>query len=793
DHKFDPIPTKDYYSLYGVFAGCNEREVPLSAGAKPAKAFLDFEVELKKREEKFQSTFNTRREEQSKRLRAKTTEYLVAVLDVEKLNNEEFYAFVQADDINPVIVRAWNNYLFSYAKSFHPVWAPWHAYSGLKTNKFAAKAAGVISSVTNATQKLNPLVEKAFAEKVPASMRDVAEIYGKLIIGADKKWTAASDKTKALSKDEEELRQILYAVDSPAAVPAGAIVDMEWYFDEPTRVELGTLSAQIEQWILQSPGAPPYAAILEDRAIQKNPRVFKRGNPSNKGEEIPRQFVEILAGENRKPFSQGSGRLELAEAIASKDNPLTARVFVNRIWLHHFGAGLVRTPSDFGTRADPPTHPELLDWLARSFMDNGWSVKKMHRLILLSSVYQQQSEVASPSVANLSPRGVTFVANRKPATDSSNSAKDPQNKLLWHFNRQRLDFEALRDSLLFTSGQLDFTMGGKAEELFKQPFSKRRSIYGFIDRQFLPGALRVFDFASPDMHNPQRSETTVPQQALFFMNGPFTVEQARALAARVNVDKDSAAGVSAEEKIRKLYRFVYQREPNTRQMEASRQFIDADIAAKVVEKLTTKAPSYWRYGFGEFNEAGKHLKSFTPLPYFTGDAWQGGKNWPDAELGWAQLTAAGGHAGNDLQHAVVRRWIAPMDGSVAIDGTIRHAHTEGHGIRAFIVSNETNLLGRWVLHNQSADAKVETLAVKKGDTIDFIASIHESLNNNDFVWALVIRMTGPNAILDANGYAKEWSAQKEFDGRPPIDQKPLSAWEKLAQVLLLSNEFLFVD
>src|SRR5439155_14286958 len=180
--------------------------------------------------------------------------------------------------------------------------------------------------------------------------------------------------------------------DSRASVPAGAIVDLEWYFDEPTRVEIGKLSSQVDKWILQAPGAPPYAVILEDRPVQKNPRVFKRGSPVNKGEEVPKQFLEILAGENRKPFTKGSGRLGLAEAIASKENPLTARVFVNRVWLHHFGAGLVRTPSDFGTRAEPPTHPELLDWLARYFMDNGWSVKKLHRLILLSSVYQESSE-----------------------------------------------------------------------------------------------------------------------------------------------------------------------------------------------------------------------------------------------------------------------------------------------------------------------------------------------------------------------------------------------------------------
>jgi len=168
------------------------------------------------------------------------------------------------------------------------------------------------------------------------------------------------------------------------------------FFDEGGRVELAKLQAEIDRWIIKS-ASPPYAVILADRQTLRNPRVFVRGNPANKGEEVPRQFLKILAGENRKPFSRGSGRLELAEAIASKENPLTARVMVNRIWLHHFGAGLVGTPSDFGTRCEPPSHPELLDWLACRFMAEDWSIKKLHRLIMLSAVYQQTSDVGQAS------------------------------------------------------------------------------------------------------------------------------------------------------------------------------------------------------------------------------------------------------------------------------------------------------------------------------------------------------------------------------------------------------------
>ena len=255
-----------------------------------------------------------------------------------------------------------------------------------------------------------------------------------------------------------------------------------------------------------------------DRDEQTNPRVFKRGNAATRGEEVPRQFLEILCGPDRKPFQHASGRLEMAQLIASRDNPLTARVMVNRIWQHHFGDGIVRTPSDFGTRADPPSHPELLDWLATRFMDpstgsgrGGWSVKKIHRLIMLSSAYRQ---------ASVRPVGSA-------SDDRANAASiDPENRLLWRMNRQRLDFEAMRDSLLAVTGELDLTAGGRPVELFKPPFATRRTVYGLVDRQYLPGVFRVFDFANPDLHTPERYGTTVPQQALFFLNHPLVLDRA---------------------------------------------------------------------------------------------------------------------------------------------------------------------------------------------------------------------------------------------------------------------------
>jgi hypothetical protein len=293
--------------------------------------------------------------------------------------------------------------------------------------------------------------------------------------------------------------------------------------------------------------------VLEDAKEPHNPHVFIRGNPGNPGDEVPRQFPLILAGDHRKPFEQGSGRLELAQAIASKENPLTARVMVNRIWLHHFGEGLVRTPSDFGMRSEPPTHPELLDYLATRFVEEGWSVKQMHRLIMLSSAYQMSSE-----------------------EDARGQKLDPENRLLWRMNRRRLDLEALRDSLLAVSGQLDPKIGGPAVEITKPPYPPRRTIYGFIDRQNLQGMFRTFDLASPDTTNSLRHQTTVPQQALFMMNSPFVVDQARHVAARPEL----AAMKDPARRIRYAYRLLFGRLPSADEVALGLRFTQSPVAGR---------------------------------------------------------------------------------------------------------------------------------------------------------------------------------------------------------------------
>jgi len=287
---------------------------------------------------------------------------------------------------------------------------------------------------------------------------------------------------------------------------------------------------------------------MADRGTPANSHVLIRGNPGNPGEEVTRRFIEVLSLQTPAPYTNGSGRLELARSIASPDNPLTARVYVNRIWQRHFGEGIVSTPGDFGVRTEEPVHHALLDYLANSFIEHGWSTKYLHRLIVLSASYQQRSD---PSPASL--------------------ASDPDNRLVSRMNRQRLDFEAMRDTLLDVAQHIDLTVGGIPVDLQKEPFTTRRTLYGLIDRQNLPAMFRTFDFANPDTSSQLRFRTTVPQQALFLMNSPFVLEQARCVASRAEIKNANCP----QDSVRGLYQVILQRSPTRDELDLGEKFLSA--------------------------------------------------------------------------------------------------------------------------------------------------------------------------------------------------------------------------
>jgi cytochrome c553 len=733
DHKYDPISTRDYYSLYGVFAACEDRLISIAGECGDA--------EYRKLADKLADTMKKRRDETMTRLRTRVADYLTAQFELHKYPDEGFDQILEDQDIIPASVRRWRDFLHRTARGFDPIFAPWHALAKLPAEDFEKNAAALLDQLRGERgAELNATVAGAFATP-PKSIAEAAQRYGEIFANADQQRAAPDAATAALIAFLDDPR-------SPATVPETGIINNELFFTTAACEELWKLQGDVERWLNKTPTSPAHALVLADREPERNPRVFIRGNPARQGDEVPRQFLEVVAGPKRRPFQNGSGRLDLAQAIVRPDNPLTARVMVNRIWQHHFGTGLVRTPSDFGTRAEPPSHAELLDWLALKFIESGWSVKAMHRLIMSSAVYQQAGSVRDASDA----------------------------RLLSRFPAHRLDFEEVRDAMLAATGELDATVGGRASELFAAS-NKRRTLYGLVDRQFLPGTFRVFDFANPDISTAQRHATTIPQQALFFLNHTFVADRARALAGR----DDIASAPSDDERLVRLYRRIYQRQPTAAELDAGRRFI-AGATADVPPPPPKPVGIDWRYGWGEYDTAAHRTKTFHSLPHFTGKAWQGGAQWPDGKLGWAQLTADGGHPGNDLAHACIRRWTAPRDGIVTIGGTLIHEPEEGDGIRALIVSSRHGEMKSVTAHHSRVEMSATGIAVELGDTLDFIVDIGGGLNSDQFLWSPTI------AMADA-----AWNAKSEFAGPPPPERHLLAPWAQYAQALLLANEFSFVD
>jgi hypothetical protein len=339
---------------------------------------------------------------------------------------------------------------------------------------------------------------------------------------------------------------------------------------QETKKQVQELVRDLSRLDTTHPGAPPRANALYDAARPKDSYVFIRGEAQSKGDIVPRRFLEIFGG-TRAPFRAGSGRLELANCIISPYNPLTPRVLVNRVWMHHFGEGFVTTPDDFGNQSEPPSHPELLDYLAAKFMADGWSIKKLHRTIMLSSTYQQSSE-DNPRYAQ----------------------QDPQNRLLWRANIHRLEFEAMRDSMLAIGGVLDLSMYGRPVNLGEQPYSRRRTLYGYIDRRNLPEVYNQFDFANPDVPTGKRYQTIVPQQALFMMNSPLVVEQARNLVNQ----KEFTDCADAKARIVYLYERIFQREPTELELQLGAGFITESPAPEKISAEGRQALNKQQRGKG---------------------------------------------------------------------------------------------------------------------------------------------------------------------------------------------------
>ena len=532
DHFFDPIPTKDYYSLYGVFASCEEpKDLPVIGSVADSPQYQAFLAEKTKREDAVTKFID------EKLSYLHSQEGIQAYLELLRVangkDNEQLGLLADRRNLYDKIAFRWRKFIENRTSEEDLIWGPWNSLLKIPESELPNRVGEALETLS---PKTHPLIRSALKATAPKSHLEVIKVYAKLIAEAF-----------AVRDGRIPKKPALLGLIGNNSFPVNLNRDsLRSHVHRKDRDHIQSLKNKVDSFVSKSKFAPPRAMVLRDRKSPVRQKVFLRGNPNSHGEIVERQFLEVLSGKDRQPFNgKGSGRLALAKAIVEPQNPLVARVLVNRIWSHHFGTGFVDTPSDFGRQGGEASHPELLDYLASELIDSDWSMKRIHRLIVTSATYRRASSV------------------KEPLPDS-----DPENRLLSRMNRRRMDFEAMRDSTVFVGGGMDERQGGQSTDLLQKPYSSRRAVYGKVVRQNIPGVFRTFDVANPSIHSPKRPETTVPQQALFAMNSDFIQQHARAAAASlISLDKSLA--------IRKLYHRILSRNPSTQELQLATRYLSS--------------------------------------------------------------------------------------------------------------------------------------------------------------------------------------------------------------------------
>jgi len=480
DHKFDPIPTRDFYALQGVFNNTKLHEYPLAEKAV-VEEYDARKKELDAREQQLKDFLKSQSDALADIFANQASVYLEAARGKRP-----------ADGLDADLLAKWKKYLEKPNKE----------------HKYLAASTGA--------DEFQKLLLDTNREK-----KEIDEKNNVTLGGSSKRGDLSQANLASLPRDKFFLWRDFFG---GSGVLTFADTKLERFLSGEWKRHCDTLKARIEEAKKALPKQYPFLYGIADKPGEEiqDMKIHIRGNPQNLGDVAPRTFLTALGG---KPLKKGSGRLELAESITSKENPLTARVMANRIWQGYFGDGIVKSPSNFGRLGELPSNAALLDYLAWRFMDGGWSMKKLHREIVLSQHYQ----AASPD------------------------------------RKHRLSAEALRDSILAAAGTLDRAIGGEAMKLDEK--NKRRTVYGFVSRRRLDPMLSLFDFPNPNQTSEQRVLTDVPLQRLFLLNSPIVLASCEDMAKRVEKDKDPVTSA---------YRLLFSRMPTPQE----RKLADGFLAAK---------------------------------------------------------------------------------------------------------------------------------------------------------------------------------------------------------------------
>ena len=570
DHKYDPIPTKDYYSLAGVFASTMYQEYP----RMPRSVVAEYDAQEKKVKAKEKLLTEIRQTESSQlaeTLALQCAKYMQAAWRVTGEPKDEISKVVEEDKLDYESLDRWIHFLAKPPR-FYPYLEKWQAMikrggTAREAKKLADEFQTLVLSVMFEKRDMKEENEVIVAKALPGTKKKERNNKPSDFVTNDDFCPGCGLELKTLSVERMNLWTDVFQRDLNGEDPMqnyrnakpGLLYFKGWGMERQLGAEkrayLETLQKDIDTAKEALPPKYPFVHGVCDVEKPVDLPVSLRGSPYNLGEVEKRHFLTILTDGRPEPFAKGSGRMELAEAIVRQ--PIAMRVYVNRIWKAHFGTGIVDTPSNFGFAGERPTNPALLEYLAKYFVDGGMSTKKLHRAIMLSAVYQLST-----------------------ADSEVNYAKDSGNRLYWRANRHRMDAEQIRDSLLTVSGSLEPKLFGPSADL--APDYKRRTVYGKVSRYHLDEYLQLFDFPSPAISAEKRFATNVPLQRLFFMNSDFVQQQAELLAKRVADETSTTA------RIQKTYRILFGRAANPDELQAGLDYLRTEPMKEYEERKAAK-------------------------------------------------------------------------------------------------------------------------------------------------------------------------------------------------------------
>ena len=571
DHKYEPVSTADYYALHGIFASCKiPEELPAIGDPPPGPAAEAFAAKLNELKAAITAHEKAVHARATRDAVAHAADYFSEVArPTPRAGDNRPPKLADGYELEQLLLDRLKR-LLDKAEPKHPILGAWAAARG----KPDAEIGPAVDAVVAAWSKdlglkdlggqapeprdpkvVNQIVLQELVSTKPTTLRQLAEMYARLVARVAPESAGGPAIEPKEPADLAALRTLVGVEGSPLVVPRAEAMRVATSAEQR---ELRKRKKDVTVHMAGAAGGPPRAMAILDADHPVDSHVFLRGNPGRPGEKVERRLPKLLGG--TAVARDSSGRLDLARAIVSPTNPLSARMIVNWAWTHHFGRGLIDTPGDLGLRGEPPSHPQLLDDLARRFIDEGkWSLRWLHREIVSSRTWRQSSAARDDLMAG-----------------------DPDNRLYGRANRRRLDWEAWRDSMLVAAGTLDRRSGGPSVDPLLEAAMNTRSLYGRLDRQNVPGILRVFDIANPDTAVHVRSKTTVPQQSLAVLNAPLVVAASRQVAARV--DRDLGDTWCPDSRIPAIWRAVLGRDPSPEERQQAQDWL-ADESTNTAQPM----------------------------------------------------------------------------------------------------------------------------------------------------------------------------------------------------------------